>query len=148
MGDGAALAASPSAARQRLALPSQHSTLIPFWGFHLLSVGPFGGKHWGTPYTIGRNRPTTSWRQLAIWPSEHTSAASIMAGKQFSSVSTTAASFSRALSAFPAFFALNFLSRSTCNCCLDRGVRASSNSVISSESFRYLFNAIIGRVPS
>ena len=100
------------------------------------SVEPFEGKH-APPYTIGRNRPTTSCRQPLIWPNEQTSAASSSAGKQFSSVSTTAASFSSAFSALRAFFFLNFFRRSTCNCCFARGVRASSNSGSSSAPFRY-----------
>src|SRR5437763_12580417 len=85
-------------------------------------------------YTIGRKRPTTSCKRPVIWPNEQTSAASSNIGKQFSPRSTAAASLSSAGFAFSAFFFLNFASRSTCNCCLLRGVRASFTSGISSSS--------------
>src|SRR5207248_1273826 len=103
-------------------------------GVYLHSASPAQSpSHITQPaYTIGRKRPTTSWSRSLIWPNEQTWTASSKAGKQFSSVSTTSASLARACSALRAFFVLNFLSRSTCSCCLDRGVRASSNSGISS----------------
>src|SRR5438045_5388338 len=88
-------------------------------------------------YTIGRKRPTTSCKRPVIWPNEHTSAASSNSGKQFFPLSTTVASLSSARFDLSAFFFLNFVSRSTCNCCFLRGVRASTTSGMSSLPFRY-----------
>src|SRR5213082_2132663 len=73
-------------------------------------------------YTIGRKRPTTSCKRPVIWPNEQTSTASSSVEKQFSPRSTTSASLSSARLAFSAFFFLNFVNLSTCNCCLLRGV--------------------------
>src|SRR6266550_4757759 len=94
-------------------------------------------------HTIGRKRPTTSCKRPVIWPNEQTWAASSRAGKTFLPRSATAASSSNARFAFSAFFFLNLRSRSTCNCCFARGVRASFTSGASSSPSRYLFNPMI-----